>query len=62
MELSRDFKQIVVERIERDGHCAKALLGEAAALLLNGETEQASLIQEIVALSGIGITSKPEGS
>ena len=44
MGLTRDFKQTVVERVERDANFAKALLDEAATLFLNGEAETARLI------------------
>ena len=44
MTLTRDFKQTVVERVERDPDFAKALLDEAATLILSGEPEAARLI------------------
>ncbi|MCC7005581.1 MAG: transcriptional regulator [Ottowia sp.] len=44
MALTRDYKQTVVERVERDVDFAKALLDEAATLFLNGEAETARLI------------------
>ncbi len=44
MALTRNFKQTVVERVERDPAFAKALLDEAATLFLNGETQTARLI------------------
>lgn len=44
MALTRDFKQTIVERVERDPSFAKALLDEAATLFLNGEPETARLI------------------
>ena len=44
MALTRNFKQTVVERVERDPSFAKALLDEAATLFLNGETQTARLI------------------
>ena len=44
MAPTRDFKQTVVERAQRDPAFAKALLDEAATLLLNGEPETAQLI------------------
>ena len=42
--LSRDFKQTVVQRVQRDPAFAKAMLDEAATLFLNGEPEPARLI------------------
>jgi len=44
MALTRDFKQTVVERVERDPAFARALLDEAATLFLNGQAETARLI------------------
>lgn len=44
MALTRDFKQTVVERVERDPAFAKAMLDEAATLFLNGEAELARII------------------
>lgn len=44
MTLTRDFKQTVVERVERDPAFAKALLDEAATLFLSGEPDTARLI------------------
>lgn len=44
MSLTRDFKQTVVERVERDPEFAKALLDEAATLFLNDETDVARLV------------------
>jgi hypothetical protein len=42
--LTRNFKETVVERVERDPEFAKALLDEAATLFLSDEPETASLI------------------
>lgn len=44
MTLTRDFKTTVVERVEHDPAFAKALLDEAATLLLSGEPDVARLI------------------
>ena len=44
MALTRNFKQTVVERVERDPKFAKALLDEAATLFLSDEPETARLI------------------
>jgi hypothetical protein len=44
MTLTRDFKQTIVERVERDPEFAKALLDEAATLFLSGEPDAARLI------------------
>jgi DNA-binding phage protein len=44
MTLTRDFKQTVVDRVQRDPEFAKALLDEAATLFLSGEPDAARLI------------------
>ena len=44
MALTRDFKQTVVDRVERDPAFARALLDEAATLFLNGEPETARMM------------------
>jgi DNA-binding phage protein len=44
MALTRDFKETVVERVNRDPAFARALLDEASELFLNGEPETARLI------------------
>jgi DNA-binding phage protein len=44
MVLSRDFKQTVVERVQREPAFARALLDEAASLFLNGDPATARLI------------------
>jgi hypothetical protein len=42
--LTRDFKQTVVARVERDAAFAEALLDETASLFQCGEPETARLI------------------
>src|SRR5271167_847432 len=44
MALTRDFKQTILERVQRDSAFAGALLDEAATLFLNGEPDIARLI------------------
>jgi DNA-binding phage protein len=44
MALTRDFKETVVARVERDPAFAKALLDEATTLLIAGEAETARVI------------------
>jgi DNA-binding phage protein len=44
MALARDFKQTILERVQRDPAFARALLDEAATLFLNGEPGTARLI------------------
>ena len=68
MALTRDFKQSVVERVERDPAFAKSLLDEAATLFLNGETETARLILRDLVNATLGfeqlaeMTDKPSKS
>jgi DNA-binding phage protein len=66
--LTRDFKQTVVERINRDPAFAQALLDEAATLFLNGDPETARLILRDLVNATIGfeqlatMTDKPSKS
>ena len=68
MALTRNFKQTVVERVERDPAFAQALLDEAATLFLNGEPEMARLILRDLINATIGfeqlatLTAKPSKS
>ncbi len=68
MALTRDFKQTVVERVQRDQAFAKALLDEAATMMLNGEPEPARLILRDLVNATIGFealatkTKKPAKS
>jgi DNA-binding phage protein len=68
MALTRDFKQTVIERVQKDPHFAKALLDEAATLFLNGEPEVARLILRDLVNATVGFedlasqTSKPSKS
>jgi len=68
MTLTRNFKQTVVERIERDPEFAKALLDEAATLFLSGEPETARLILRDLVNAIVGferlavLTDKPTKS
>ena len=59
MALTRDFKQTVAERVKRDPALARALLGEAATLFLNGEPHTVRLILRDLANATIGF-SDPE--
>ena len=54
MALTRDFKQTVVERVNRDPAFAQALLDEAATLFLNGDPEPARLILRDLVNATIG--------
>jgi DNA-binding phage protein len=68
MALTRDFKQTVIERVERDPEFAKALLDEAATLFLSDEPETARLILRDLVNATLGferlavITDKPSKS
>lgn len=54
MALTRDFKETILERMNRDPAFAKALLDKAASLLLNGEPETARLILRDLVNATIG--------
>lgn len=68
MALTRDFKQTIVERVERDPAFAKALLDEAATLFLSNEPETARLILRDLVNATVGfeqlaaLTDKPSKS
>lgn len=68
MSLTRDFKQTVVERVGRDQAFAKALLGEAASLFLDGEPDAARLILRDLVNATVGfeelaaLTERPSKS
>ena len=68
MALTREFKQTVVDRVNRDPAFAQALLDEAATLFLNGEPETARLILRDLVNATIGfeqlatMTDKPSKS
>lgn len=68
MALTREFKQTVVDRVNRDPAFAQALLDEAATLFLNGEPETARLILRDLVNATIGfeqlatMTNKPSKS
>ncbi len=54
MALTRDFKETIIERVNRDPDFAKALLDEASTLFLNGEPETARLILRDLVNATIG--------
>lgn len=60
MTLTRDFKQTIVERVERDPDFAKALLDEAATLFLSGEPDAARLILRDLVNATVGFESLAE--
>lgn len=54
MALTRDFKQAIVERAERDPAFVRALLDEATALPIGGEPETARLVLRDLVKATIG--------
>ena len=68
MALTRDFKQTIKERVEREPAFARALLDEAATLFLNGESKTARVILRDLVNATIGfeelskLTNKPSKS
>ncbi|MBR8835338.1 MAG: transcriptional regulator [Stigonema ocellatum SAG 48.90 = DSM 106950] len=68
MALTRDFKETVNERVQREPEFAKALLDEAISLFLNGEPETARIILRELVNATVGFeelaieTSKPSKS
>ncbi len=60
MTPTRDFKQTVVERVERDPDFAKALLDEAATLFLSGEPDTARLILRDLVNATVGFENLAE--
>ena len=60
MALTRNFKQTVVERVERDPQFATALLDEAATLFLSGEPETARFILRDLVNATIGFEQLAE--
>ena len=55
MALTRDFKQSVVARLQRDPDFSRALLDEAAGLFLNGEPAAARLILRDLVNATVGL-------
>lgn len=68
MALTRNFKQTVIERVERDPEFAKVLLDEAATLFLSDEPKTARLILRDLVNATVGfeqlavLTDKPSKS
>ena len=54
MALTRDYKQTIRERAERDPHFAASLMNEAVSCFLDGEAETARLILRELVNSTIG--------
>ena len=57
MALTRDFKETVVARLQRDPDFTKALFDEAATLFLNGEANTAKLMLRDLVNATIGSVS-----
>jgi DNA-binding phage protein len=68
MALTRDFKQTLVDRLQREPEFARTLLDEAATLFLNGEPDVARLVLRDLVNATVGFeylataTSKPAKS
>jgi DNA-binding phage protein len=68
LALTRDFKETVNARVQRDSEFTIALLDEAISLFLNGEPETARLILRDIVNATVGFeqlaieTSKPSKS
>ncbi|MFI3155532.1 MAG: transcriptional regulator [Methylococcaceae bacterium] len=68
MTLTRDFKETINERVQRDSVFAVALLDEAISLFLNGEPDTARLILRDLVNATVGFeelaikTAKPSKS
>lgn len=60
MALTRDYKQTIKERAERDPNFAASLMNEAVVLFLNGEPETARLILRELVNSTIGFEELAE--
>ena len=68
MALTRDFKETIVRRVQKDPDFAVALFNEALTLFLNGEPESARLILRDLINATVGfehiarVTHKPNKS
>lgn len=60
MALTRDYKETIKERVQKDPEFARALLDEALTLFLNGEPETARLILRDLVNSTIGFEKLAE--
>jgi DNA-binding phage protein len=54
MALTRDFKETVAARVQRDPAFAQALLDEAITLFINGEPDSAKLVLRDLVNSTVG--------
>lgn len=68
MALTRDFKETISTRVQKDPRFARAMLDEAVTLFLNGEPETARLILRDLVNATVGfealaaVTGKPSKS
>ncbi len=68
MALTRDFRQTVAARVQRDPAFARAMLDEAATLFLNGEPDTARMMLRDLVNATVGfeqlarLTDKPAKS
>ena len=60
MALTRDFKQTVAARVQRDPTFAQALLDEAITLFINGEPDTAKLVLRDLVNATVGFESLAE--
>lgn len=60
MALTRDFKETVIKRVQRDPAFAKAMLDEAATLFLNGEPDTARVILRDLVNATVGFETLAE--
>ena len=60
MALTRDFKQTVATRVQRDPAFAQALLDEAITLFINGEPDTAKLVLRDLVNATLGFESLAE--
>jgi DNA-binding phage protein len=60
MALTRDFKETVAARVQSDSAFARALLGEAITLFINGEPESAKLILRDLVNATVGFEALAE--
>lgn len=62
MALSRDFKQTIAERVQREPAFARALLDEAGSLFLNGEPATARVILRDLVNATVGFEGLAEAT
>jgi DNA-binding phage protein len=60
MALTRDFKETVAARVQKDPAFAQALLDEAITLFVNGEPESAKLILRDLVNATVGFEALAE--